>query len=131
MCGLTNFFKWFKYVPDEKFDVKYAIGKLLEFVTTKFDDKGRALVYDKTKGPNKDEMGRPMTEGYDPINPINIEKDGMTPLSSKRNAGKPSVLYAEEFVDAVRSKRAKKSTTKKKAPAQIKVRTKLFKQEHA
>lgn len=130
MCGLTNFFKWFKYVPDEKFDIEYAIGKLLGFVTTKFDDKGRALVYDKTKGPNKDEMGRPMTDGYDPINPINIEKDGMTPLSSKRNAGKPSISYAEEFGDAVRNKRGQKSTTKKKAPAKIKVSTSLFKQEH-
>jgi hypothetical protein len=96
ICGLTNFFKWYKYVPDEIFDNKYAIRILKEYLENKFDDKGRSLVYDKTKGPNKDEMGRPMTEGYDPLHPVSLEKDGFTPSASKRVSNKPAGSYADE-----------------------------------
>ena len=115
LCGLTNFFKWYSYVPDESFDNEHAIHMLKEFVEKKADDKGRALAYDKTRGPNKDEMGRPMSDGYEPVNSATEAKSGMTPAANKR-ASKSTIKFADEYGTTKRrgSRGAKKATPTKK-----------------
>lgn len=130
MCGLTNFFKWFKYVPDEVFDNKHAIDMLKLYLENKCDDKGRLLIYDAKKGPNKDEMGRPMSDGYNPANAIMLDNDGITPVASKR-VTKPVGSYADEqSEDTVwvrkksphtRGKRSAAVNKKKTPPAKKKV----------
>jgi len=115
LCGLTNFFKWYTYVPDEAFDNDHAIQMLKDFVEDKSDDKGRALAYDRTRGPNKDEMGRPMSDGYEPVNFATEAKSGMTPAANKR-ASKTTVKFADEYGTTKRrgSRGAKKATPTKK-----------------
>jgi hypothetical protein len=123
MCGLTNFFKWFKYIPDEEFDNKYAIEMLKFFLEHKHDDKGRSLIYDATKGPNKDEMGRPMSDGYNPANAITLDNDGISPAASKR-VTKPVGYYADEQNEDTpwvrkqtpRARGKRGAATKKKTP---------------
>jgi hypothetical protein len=119
ICGLTNFFKWYKYVPDETFDNAYAIQMLKEYLLNKSDDKGRPLVYDNTKGPNKDEMGRPMSDGYDPANPSTVVKDAMSPAASKRVSTKRVDLFAEEQSENGRIKMPRRG---RRGPAANKVK---------
>ena len=116
LCGLTNFFKWYTYVSDESFDNEHAIHMLKEFVEKKADDKGRALAYDGTRGPNKDEMGRPMSDGFEPVNSATVAKSGMTPAANKR-ASKSTIKFADEYGTTKRrgSRGAKKATPTKKS----------------
>jgi hypothetical protein len=135
ICGLTNFFKWYKYVPDETFDNEYAIQMLKDFLMSKFDDKGRSLVYDSAKGPNKDEMGRPMSDGYDPSNPNSVDKDGISPAASKRVSTKRFDLSAEQVEDTPwirkRLPNRRKAAAKKKLPVKQKVSISMCKQVNA
>ena len=59
---------------------------LKEYLEKKEDDKRRTLVWDPSTGPNKDEMGHLMSDGYSPNLPITVEQDATTPVASNRVA---------------------------------------------
>ena len=44
MISLTNFFKRYRYLPDEVFDHDFAVRMLKEYLEKKEDDEGRTFV---------------------------------------------------------------------------------------
>ena len=119
MIWSSNFFKWYRYIPEEVFNHDFAVRMLKEYLEKKEDDKGRTLVWDPSTGPNKDETGRLMSEGYSPNLPITVEQDATTLVASKRVAARGATFgdaYASTRVrPAKRARRSCAAGTRKRA----------------
>ena len=85
--GLTELFKHYEFLPDEAIDFEMALDVLRKFVTRE-DDRGNSLVWKKSQ-PNKDEMGRLMSNGYEP------DSDGSAGTALGKRNGSRAVSYAE------------------------------------
>jgi hypothetical protein len=87
--GLTELFKHYEFLPDEAIDFPMALDELKKFVERE-DDRGNSLVWKKTQ-PNKDEMGRLMSKGYEP------DSDGSAGTALGKRNGTKAKTYAESY----------------------------------